>query len=175
MRFLTMLLVLTLAAAHDKKGAAKHTHSKTQKAHDHGAAEINIAVEGKTAQVEIHAPAMGVVGFEYIPTTAADKKKQADALAKLKANAASIVMFDAAAGCKVSAANAKVEQEEADHAEVDADFNFACAQPLAGTKISFGMTKAYPAFASVKVQVIGASGQAGAEIKSDKGFVAVPK
>ncbi len=179
MRFFSVLLIAALSlSAHDKKGAHKHDdhkHGKTQKAHDHGAAEINIAADGKTAEVEIHAPAMGIVGFEYIPTTAADKKKQADALAALKANVTKIVLFDAAAGCKVTAANAEIHQEEADHAEVHADFKFTCAQPVAGTKVSFGFSKAYPAFATVKVQAVGATGQAGAEIKSDKGFVTVPK
>jgi len=182
MRSLSVLLAVAISwglSAQDKKGASKptsHQHgTHSQKAHDHGAAEINIAVDGKTAEVEIHAPAMGIVGFEYIPTSAADKKKQADALAAFKANAARMVLFDAAAGCKVGGSEVEVRQEEADHAEVHGEFKFSCAQPLAGTKVQFGMTRLYPAYTAVKVQVVGANGQAGAEIKSDKGFVIIPK
>lgn len=150
-------------------------HSKTQKAHEHGSAQIDIAVEGKTADIELHLPAMGVVGFEYVPKTAADKKKQADALAGLKANISKIVVFDPAAKCTIAPNKVEVEQEEPDHAEIDGDFHATCAQPLAGSKISFGLTKAYPSVSTVKVQVVAGAGSTGAEIRNDQGSVTVPR
>lgn len=158
-----------------KKSAPAHSHGKTQKAHDHGAAQIDIAVEGKTIDVELHVPAMGVVGFEHIATSADDRKKQADALAKLKADIAKIVVFDAAAKCIVSIAKTEIEQEEPDHAEVDGDFTFTCAQSPAGTTVRFGLTKAYPAITSAKVQVVATGGSTGAQIKADQGTVVIPK
>ncbi len=50
-----------------------------------------------------------------------------------------MVVFDPAAGCKISAKSVEVEQEEPDHAEIDADFHATCAKPLAGTKVTFGV------------------------------------
>lgn len=176
----SIALCLALAAplaAHDKKGAKgkPHTHAKTQKAHDHGAAEINIAVEGSKADIELHTPAMGIVGFEYMAKSAADKKKQADALAKVKASIGQIVVFDPSLGCKISAKDVQVVQEEEDHAEVDGDFQAVCAKPLAGAKVTFGLTKAFPALTSVKVQAVGTSGSTGAEIKNDRGTITLPR
>jgi hypothetical protein len=178
MRILTIaamtLGALLAADKHDHKKSEKHSHGKSQKAHDHGAAELNIAIEGTKAEIELHAPAMGIVGFEYVPSTAADKKKQADALAALKNNISKVVIFDPALGCKITAKSVDINQEEPDHAEVDGDFQVVCAKPLAGSKVSFGMTKTYPAYATLRVQAVGASGQAGAEIKSDKGTLTLP-
>lgn len=172
MRALAVLTFAVFAFAADEK---EHKHSKTQKAHDHGAAELNFAIDGSNADIEFHAPAMAVVGFEYIPKSAADKKKQAAALAGLKANIAKMVVFDPAAGCKISAKSVEVEQEEPDHAEIDADFHAICTKPLAGTKVTFGVTKAYPGISAVKVQAVGASGSAGAEIKNDQGSITLPR
>jgi hypothetical protein len=173
MRFFMAILSFTLVAgADDKKG---HKHPHTHKAHDHGAAEINLAVDGKKVDMEFHAPAQSIVGFEYVPTTAADKKKQADALAGLKANIAKIVIFDPKLGCTIAAKSVKVENPEPDHAEVDGDFQATCAQSPAGSKVAFGVTKAYPGLTAVKVQAVGGSGSAGAEIKSDKGTVTLPQ
>lgn len=172
--FVLVLALATAVEADDKKGH-KHSHSKTQKSHDHGAADINLAVEGKKVAIEFHAPAQAIVGFEYVPTTAADKKKQADALAGLKANIAKMVIFDPKLGCTIAAKSVEVENPEPDHAEIDGDFSATCAQSPAGSKVSFGVSKAYPGIAIVKVQAVGASGSAGAEIKADKGTVTLPQ
>ncbi|MDX2180032.1 MAG: DUF2796 domain-containing protein [Bryobacteraceae bacterium] len=179
MRILTIVFCFALAAFADEKGK-KHSHDKKGHGHSHGAhthdtAEINIAVDGVKGDIELHVPGMGVVGFEHIATTAADKKKQADALSGLKGKIGQIVVFDAAAGCKITPKSVEVEQEEEDHSHVDADFAVSCAKPLGGTKVTFGMTKAYPSITTVKVQVIGATGSTGAEIKNDKGSVTLSK
>lgn len=175
MRILIGLLSFALIVGADDKKGHKHSHSKTQKAHDHGAAEINLAVEGKKVDIEFHAPAQAIVGFEYVPTSAADKKKQADAIAGLKANIAKMIVFDPKLGCTIVAKSVEVENPEPDHAEVDGDFEATCAQPPAGSKVTFGVTKAYPGLTTVKVQAVGKSGSTGAEIKSDKGTVTLPQ
>jgi hypothetical protein len=178
MRTITLVCYFAFAVLADDKGK-KHSHSHDKKgghgAHSHDAAEINIAVDGKKGDIELQVPSMGVVGFEHMATAAADKKKQADALNGLKAKIAQIVVFDAAAGCKITPKKVEIVQEEEDHAHIDADFEVACAQPLGGTKVAFGLTKAYPGITTVKVQVIGASGSTGAEIKNDKGSVTLSK
>lgn len=170
---LRFICLITLAIGLTAQKA--HHHPKTQKSHEHGSAQIDIAVEGKTADIELHVPAMGIVGFEYVPTTAADKKKQADALTALKTNVAKIAIFDSAAKCTISTKKVEVEQEEPDHAEIDGDFQAACAQSLEGTKIGFGLTKVYPSLTTVKVQVVAAGGSIGAEVKNDQGSVTVPR
>ncbi len=175
MRVLCFIFAVSLLVSADDKKGHKHTHKHGHKSHDHGAAEVNLAVEGKKVDIEFHSPATAVVGFEYVPTSAADKKKQADALATLKANISKMIVFDAAAGCKITPKSVEVDQSEPDHAEIDADFTATCAQPPAGTKVSFGVSKIYPGIEKVKVQAIGSSGSTGAEISKDKGTVTLPK
>lgn len=80
-----------------------------------------------------------------------------------------------AGSSRCTEAKTEVEQEEEDHAEVDGDFKFSCAQPLAGTKVSFGLAKAYPSITSAKVQVVAGGGSTGAEIKADRGSVTIPR
>lgn len=169
-----LILPVALLLGADEK---KHDHKKAgHGAHVHDTAEVDIAVEGTGGEIEIRVPAMGVVGFEYVPKTAADKKKQADALKAVETNIGSLIMLEAAAGCKLTPkGNAHVDQEEEDHAEVHAKFTVACAKPWAGTKATFGFSKAYKAVAKVKVQAVGASGSTGAEIVGDKGSVTLPR
>src|SRR5690606_8832114 len=161
MRYLLIfLLVFPLAAQkkHDHNHGHKHSHSKTQKAHDHSAVQLDIAVDGKSADFELHSAAMGIIGFEHVPSSAADKKKQADALAALRANFARMVSFDASAGCKITVKTVEMEQEEPDHAEIHAHFVADCSKNLAGQKVNFDFSKHYPAFSSVKVQVVANNG-----------------
>lgn len=166
------LLCLTVFAQGKKH---EHQHSKTKGAHEHGTAQINLAVEGKVVDIELHVPAMGIVGFERIATSAADKKKQSDALAKLKANIAQIVIFEPAMACNISVKKIEIEQEKPDHAEVDGDFTAICAQYAGGTKVLFGLTKFFPAIHAVKVQAVGSTGSNGAEIQNDSGTLVLPK
>ena len=173
---ITLVLLPVMAQKkHDHDHDHGHKHSKTQKAHDHGSAQLDIAVDGKNADFELHAAAMGVVGFEHVATSAADQKKQADALAALKTNFAKMVNFDPAAGCKVSAKSVEVNQEEPDHAEVDGHFIAQCSKDLSGQKVNFDFSKLYPAFSSVKVQVVANNGSTGADLKGGRGSVTLPK
>ena len=171
------LLILPVALLLGADEKHKHDHKKAgHGAHVHDTAEVDIAVEGKGGEIEIRVPAMGVVGFEYVPKTPADKKKQADALKAVETNIASLIVLDAAAGCKLTPkGNVHVDQEEEDHAEVHGKFTVTCAKPWAGTKATFGFSKAYKAVAKVKVQAVGSSGSTGAEIVGDKGSVTLPR
>ncbi len=176
MRYLlALLLVFPLVAQKKHDHDHKHNHSKTQKAHDHSAVQLDIAVDGKSADFELHSAAMGIVGFEHVAVSAADKKKQADALAALRTNFPRIVSFDASAGCKITAKSVEVEQEEPDHAEVHAHFVADCSKNLAGQKVNFDFSKHYPGFSSVKVQVVANSGSTGADLKGGRGSVTFPQ
>ena len=47
----------------------------------------------------------------------------------------------------------------------------ACDKPLAGSRVTFGVYKTFPAIHEIKVQVISDAKQSGATIKKDKGEV----
>lgn len=127
--------------------------TKTQKAHVHGSAQINIALEGLKGEVEFEAPAAGVVGFEHEAKTAAQKKAVNDALATLRSRGAELVIFPAASGCKLTPKEVELHRESAQHAEVHAHYDLVCSKPLAGS-IQFGATKLFPGTVEVKVQFV---------------------
>ena len=172
-----LFILVDLAAAAEKR---------QHEAHVHGVAELNIAVEGTKATVEIHAPAENIMGFEHEARSDSDKKKRDAALALLRSKADQMVLFDPKLRCKSSAMQTAVTEEHEEgqekraakeqkvsgqHREVQGTFTVACAAPLAGSRVKFGITKVFPEIHEVKVQVLGDSGQSGATIRDDKGEV----
>ena len=85
-----------------------------QTAHVHGIAELNLAIDGDELEIEFVSPADSIVGFEYAPSTDAERKAVADAIAKLR-NPENLFDIPASAGCKLH----EVEVER--HAEGDHD------------------------------------------------------
>jgi hypothetical protein len=182
-RWLTLAISL-LIFSFDLGAAEKRHHD----AHVHGVAEINIAVEGTKATVEFRAPAESLMGFEHEAKSESDKKKRDTALEQLRTKVNQMVAFDPKLACKFSEVKTAVVEEKAarakeqpgkdkdqkksaEHREVHGTFSVACHNPLAGTRVKFGVSKVFREIQETKVQVVGDSGQSGATIKKDKGDV----
>jgi hypothetical protein len=163
------LLLLTTALTASAQAVAK---PKQQHAHDHGAARINIGIEGNTATIEFEAAAHSIVGFERKPKDTAEQKKADAALAALKTRISQIVILPPNLGCRFNPGKAQLHVDGS-HAEVHAEFNVQCAKPLKGADVRFGVTKAYPAIEAVQVQAISDTGQTGATIRQDRGSVKI--
>ena len=144
----------------------------------HGVAEINIAVEGAKATVEFRAPAESLMGFEHEAKSESDKKKHDAALEQLRTKKDQMVVFDPKLGCKSSDMKMAIVEEKGDHTkaqpgkdahkdqkksaehrEVHGTFSVACDNPLAGTRVKFGVSKVFREIQEIKVQVVGDSGQ----------------
>lgn len=163
------------AAAPAKKAPAAapaKPQAAQQHAHDHGAAKINLGIEGNGGTVEFESAADPVIGFEHKPKNAAEQKKVDAALAALKSRFAEMVVLPAALGCKFTNTKA-VFEVEGSHAEVHAEFKLQCAKPLKGAEVKFGVSKVYPEIEEVQVQAVSETGQTGATIKRDKGSVKI--
>jgi hypothetical protein len=171
----------------DPSGAAEKRRHET---HAHGVAEINIAVDGSKADVEFRAPAENIIGFEHEAKSEGDKKKRDAALRTIQTKMNEMVVFDPKLNCEFSEVKTKVvkdnehasktqrersghgqkdEKKTGEHREVHANFSVACAQHLAGSRITFGVQKAFRSIEQIKVQVVGDAKQSGATIKRDKG------
>jgi hypothetical protein len=159
-------------AAAKKQPAAAAAPKQQQHAHDHGAAKINLGIEGSGGTVEFEAAADPVIGFEHKPKNAAEQKKVDAALSTLKTRFAELVILPAGLGCKFTPVKAHYEVEGT-HAEVHAEFKLQCAKPLKGAEVRFGVSKMYPEIEDVQVQAISETGQTGATIKKDKGSVKI--
>jgi hypothetical protein len=143
---------------------------KTTKAHVHGKATLSIAMDGLKGEVELEAPADGIVGFESEPKTAAQKKQLEAALDVLRKRGAELVMFPAGAGCRLTPKEVDVHREGASHSEIHAHYDLQCAKPVTG-EIRFGVTKLFPKTTEVQVQWISDQSQKSLRVVRDMGVL----
>lgn len=104
----TFPLIIALAAT-----PALAEESRQMDAHEHGTGSLNIAAEGNTVAMELHAPGADIVGFEYAPESEADQAKVAAAVEALEAPLDLFVLPEAA-GCSVMETHAALELEGED-------------------------------------------------------------
>ncbi|WP_447745350.1 DUF2796 domain-containing protein [Pseudomonas nicosulfuronedens] len=177
---LAVALLPLAAQAHDE-----HEHGSLGK-HEHGVAQLNVALDGKTLELEMDSPAMNFVGFEHAATSDADKATVATVQAQLK-QPLQLLGLPASAQCSVQSVELSSplfgdapkaedhDHEHADgdhdeheghqHADIDAHYQLTCAQPQELASLDFApLFKRFPATQKIQVQLIGPSGQQGAEL-----------
>lgn len=155
-------------------GQASRPAKREHKAHAHGAAKLDLALDGQRVQVEFESPAHAVVGFEYTPKSAADKKRVETALTTLKSRIGEMVIFPAASACVFTPSKVELHPD-GDHSEVHATFTVACGKPLDGGIIRFGVTKVFPEIEEVAVQWISDKQQTSVQVKRDRGTLTIAK
>lgn len=139
-------------------------------AHTHGAAKLQIAVDGNILTLDFESPLDNLLGFEHLPRS--EKQKAAvRAMAERLNQPETLFLPTPAASC--TPVSAKLESpvleaaKKADgdgHADLDAEFVFKCARPgeLRGMEV-----KLFAAFRNLRrldVQVAGTRGQAAARL-----------
>jgi hypothetical protein len=174
--------LLPLAVAH---AAAEHDHDHDHEhgslgAHEHGVGRLSAVLDGQTLELDLDSPAMNLVGFEHAATSDADKKKVAAVRAQLEKPQALFNLADA----KCSLAQQELESplfgdepehaghdedddggEHHEHSEIHARYQFTCVAPGALTHLDLApLFKIFPATQKIQVQLIGPSGQQGAEL-----------
>ena len=95
-RFCVAARVLSLACIASGAAAAESSHG----AHEHGAAELELAVEGSNVVVNFASPMYNLVGFEHAPREEQDRDAVAAARALLD-DVGNLVLLDAEAACTV--------------------------------------------------------------------------
>ena len=176
------LLPLAAAHAHDDHD---HEHGSLG-AHEHGVGRLNAVLDGQALELELDSPAMNLVGFEHLATTAADKAKVA-AVRKQLENPVALFNLPKGAGCVVSTqalnsplfgdkpeadhdhddddAKDGAHEHHHDHSEIHAHYQFTCTTPTALGNLDLTQVfKTFPATQKIQVQLIGPSGQQGVEV-----------
>jgi hypothetical protein len=164
-----------------------HSHNHAQHdslgAHEHGAAELDAALDGSMLEIEFRSPAMNLVGFEHAPSSEADKGKIAKTRAQLE-QPGPLFGLPAAAGCTLAEIELESPLFEGDehehenhddneHSEIHAHYHFDCATPEALTGIDLqGLFIAFPGTDKIQAQLIGPSGQKGAQLSADRSHAA---
>lgn len=157
---------------------AKRKHA----AHDHGVVKLSISVDGASLVATLESPGESIVGFEHEAKSADDKKKQEDALTKLKNDFGPIIGLRGDHGCRVMESEAKVNdgdqlhdkihksvhgkksehkhedhghKEAEAHSDVDAFIKVTCTKPLIGSDLTINFAPYFPKVKKVLLQLSG--------------------
>ena len=182
--FALSFALLPLAAAHAAHDEHEHHDEHASlAAHEHGAAQLNVALEGQRLELALESPAMNLVGFEHAAVSTSDKAAVARTQQQLQTPLA-LFGIAAAAGCAITShelhsplfvANAEEHEEHeehdkehgAEHSDIDANYVLTCSQPQALAAIDLSeLFKRFPATDKIQVQLIGPNGQQGAELSA---------
>ena len=139
-----------------------------QSPHEHGAASLNIALDGSEVLIEFISPAVNIVGFEHPPGNA-EQKKALEQAATLLHDPAQLFMLTPEAECEIASAELESGLLEADghadseHSEFHANYRMSCAQPEKLNAIDLELFVHFPGLEEIDVQFIGPGAQFGGE------------
>ena len=195
------LLPLTAAFAHEAHDHEHEHEHGTLAAHEHGVAQLDVALENDDLELQFDSPAMNLVGFEHAPSTDADKAKVAAVRQQLTLPLA-LFSLPPAAGCSLTqhslksplfaeagakpaaAATAPTQAHAHEHAkgeaahehahsDVKAHYRLTCTQPDKLAQVDLApLFAAFPQTQKINVQLIGPNGQKGQEATPAQATVA---
>lgn len=162
----------------------EHDHAEhgSLDAHEHGAAQLNVVLDGKALELQLDSPAMNLVGFEHAAKSDADKAKVSAARSELEKPHA---LFGLTTGdCALTkkslesplfSASAPAEKHDHDHdhkkahdgehSDIEAHYMLECQQPDDLKQLDLAeLFKRFPSTEKIQVQLIGPNGQQGLEL-----------
>lgn len=139
------------------------------KAHEHGVLKLDVAIDGPQLTLALEVPLDNLLGFERAPRTDAERKAAAEVLARWRSPAQGTPLWaaDAAAQCTLAKAEVRAPALEPQggaasgdgHADLEAVYDYRCAQPGALRSLDLGLFDAYRRMQRIEVQVVGPKGQ----------------
>lgn len=141
------------------------------KAHVHGEGKLDVAIDKDQITLNLELPLDVAVGFERAPKN--DKEKAALAAAdKTLKDVAALFVPSPAAQCTVISADVKVPDlggsDKHDHADIDANYVFRCANPAALNGIETTLFKSFKRLYRLETQRSGPSGQGALRLTPNK-------
>ncbi|PTS85992.1 DUF2796 domain-containing protein [Pseudomonas sp. HMWF032] len=175
------LAALAAEHSHEHDHGRAHAEHGSLDAHEHGAAQLNVVLDGKALELQLESPAMNLVGFEHAAKSAADKAKVAAARSQLEQPQA---LFGLAAGdCSVNKQELESplftehgheehkhddhheHAKDSEHSDIHVHYSLDCQKPEALKQLNLGeLFKRFPATEKIQVQLIGPNGQQGLEL-----------
>jgi hypothetical protein len=171
-----LLPLAALAAEHNHEHDHAHNHAEhgSLDAHEHGAAQLNVVLDGKVLELQLESPAMNLVGFEHAAKSDADKAKVAAARSQLEQpqplfglNAGDCTISKQELESPLFAEHKHEEHHDHDneHSDIHAHYTLDCQKPEELKQLNLGeLFKRFPATEKIQVQLIGPNGQQGLEL-----------
>lgn len=151
------------------------------KAHEHGIARLDVAVDGNTLTIVLDTPLDGLLGFERAPRSEAEKRAAEKAVATLRA-ADALFTVDPAAQCTLASValasaplklGAAAPTKDDGHGDLEGEFVFRCQ--AAPAFVEAGLFKAFPRMARIDVQVAAPKGQRKLVLKRPAQRIDIPR
>ncbi|WPC04586.1 DUF2796 domain-containing protein [Pseudomonas benzenivorans] len=173
--------LLPMATIQANEHGHHHEHDQAHGslgAHEHGVASLNLVLDGQLLELQLESPAMNLVGFEHAAKSAADKAKVAAARSQLQNPQA---LFGLNAGdCSLSETELESplfeddeheheghhgDETHGEHSEIHAHYQLDCKKPDELKQLNLAeLFERFPTTTKIQVQLIGPSGQQGAEL-----------
>lgn len=165
---LSGFLALVVPAA----ALAQHAHG----AHEHGVADLTVALEGRMLQIELISPLDNLVGFEHAPVDAAQRAALAAAESRLR-EAAAMFALSAEAGCAIrqvefespwpegarerdrAHAHDRARPARGDHEDMVVSYGFECTRPEALRRLELRAFAHFPRLQRVRAEFATPRGQ----------------
>lgn len=146
------------------------------KAHEHGAAQLSVALDGPQLSLVWVLPQDSLLGFEHAPRTPAQRQAAAAALARLR-DAPALVQPSPPAQCTLQAvavdapalvgpsggtsatAAAHAHADTSGHADVEASYTYTCARAAALVDLRLRVFEQWPRVERLEVQAALPGGQ----------------
>ena len=150
-------------------------------AHEHGAAQLDVALEGRLLSLRFEAPLDALFGFERAPRSAAERQLVDAGIARLKA-AERLFRPDAAAACslrrvELQSAALKLGAQEGspEHANLEATIVFDCKDSAKLAAIDVGLFEAFARLQRIDVQIVTAKAQSKRSLKRPANRISLPR
>lgn len=182
---LCLVLSLCLMAALPIAVAAEN---REHGSHEHGSAQLNIAIAEQTLMVEYTTPAANILGFEHAAETEEEKHALHEAQELLKSD--KIISLPTDAGCTLASTTMQQEAKHEEHANEDeheehandesnhSEFHVAqeyrCGKIEALNYIDVNLFEHFPGNEKITVQVVSPAGQKGEELTPSNARLMLP-
>ncbi len=142
------------------------TESRQQNAHQHGKAELAIAISKEDVIIELHSPAHNILGFEHQPKTEKQQQLLANAITRLKTTD-NILIIPKSAQCKLKSVEVESpfshkndeihhheeEAHEEAHSEFEVIYQYQCGDNKHLTNVNLKpLFENFPGFEQLDVQ-----------------------
>ena len=157
--------------------------------HEHGAAQLDVAIGSGELEIRLDSPAANIIGFEHEPRNRKQKETMHAAIDKLEAGG-SLFQMGNDAGCTLRHADVDMpfgkqhashghsshghgehageHADEESHADIVASWTFRCQRGEEIETIRVGLFEHFPQLKRLKVQYITDKGQGGTMLTPSK-------